>query len=164
MKRCIGLMLLCLSSLMVEAAIHPVLDYFQTQIPIDKNSFTCQVHYESYFSEISLVNHEFLSELGEGMKHYNATYLNKNPTSFFSTCDLHQEIIDDAQAHDGWIAAHVEVIRYESRTIVDCEGGGFGGCTQPVYELVPATKIIIIFPNGLELTSRGCGALAGCWD
>jgi hypothetical protein len=148
----------------VEAPNLPLSNRFQTQIPIDKNSFTCEVFYESYYSKITYVNNDFLSELGEGMLHYRATYYSDDPRSYFSKCELHAQILDDAEAHGDLVDADVEVTRYESRTIIGCEGGSWGGCHTPIYRWVPATKVVITFQNGLELTSRGCGEILGCRD
>ena len=139
-------------------------EHFQIQVPIDKNSFTCEVFYESYYSEITYANNEFLSELGEGMSHYKATYYSDDPRSYFSKCELHKQLLDDAEAHGDLVDADVEVTRYESRTITDCRGGSWGGCHTPVYAWVPATKVVLTFPNGLQLISRGCGEILGCLD
>ena len=148
----------------VMAVSLPQSENFETQIPIEINSFTCEVFYESYYSETSYFNPELLSTLGEGMRHFYATYLDRSPRSYFRHCDLHREILEDAEAHGGMVAVDVAITRYESRTIVGCEGGSWGGCHSPIYQWVPATEVVLTFQNGLKLSSRGCGAILGCRD
>ena len=164
MKWIIGLILanfLGIPSVMAES--FPRSEQSQIQIPIDINSFTCEVFYESYYSKTSYFNPELLSTLGEGMRHSYSDYLDRNPRSYFRHCDLHREIFEEAEAHGGMAAVGVEVTRYESRTVVDGCREGRWGC-YPNYEWVPATKVVLTFQNGLELSSRGCGAIRGCLD
>ena len=156
------LILLC--SATVQSEDYPPPKHIQTQVPIDRNSFTCEIHYESYYAEVTYINNKFLSELGEGMRHYRATYRNDYPRSYFSECERHVQIFDDAEANGGLVDADVDVTWYESRTIVGCEGGSWGGCHTPIYAWVPATEVVLTFKNGLKLISRGCGATSGCWD
>lgn len=148
----------------IQAVDFPGPKHFQIQVPIDENSFKCEVKYEDYYSDISYFNPELLVNLGEGMRHHTATYRSRDPRSYFSKCDLHKQILEDAAAQDGQVEVDVDVNWYESRTIRDCMGGSWGGCHTPVYAWVPATKVVLTFRNGLQLTSRECEELLGCRD
>ena len=148
----------------VQVVNFPDPKHFQIQVPIDANSFACEVKYEEYYSEISYFNPELLRTLGEGMLHMTATYLSRDPRSYFSKCDLHTQILEDAAAHGNMVSVDVDVTWHEMRTIVRCEGGSWGGCTRPIFAWVPATEVVLTFQNGLQLTSRECGELMGCRD
>ena len=166
MKQIIGLIvLISLCSATVQGMSLLCPENFQTQLSIDRSSFTCEVFYESYYSEISYINYEFLGNLVEGMTHWKATHLSRDPRSYFSKCDLHEQIIEDAELHNNLICANVDVIWYESQTIAGCaRDTACCGCIEPIYAWVPATEVVLTFQNGLELTSRECSASRGCRD
>ena len=72
---------------------------------INGSPFTSEIKYEEYYSEISYFNPELLKTIGEGILHMKATYLNKNPRSYFSMCDLHKQILDDAEAKGNMVSS-----------------------------------------------------------